>query len=378
MTVIENLIERGVNIPAPAAVVIEDIDENAIEPGATIYPGTTICGQDTFIGANTKIGQGGGAYVENCQIGRNCTLMQGCYRESTMLDGFNARNGAEVRDNCLLEEQVSLGHTVGLKQTIFMTNVVAGSLINFCDALMCGGTSRKHHSEIGSCMALYNFTPQGDKFASLFGDVMRGVWLSQPPIFIGGQTQLISPIHVGFGSIIAAGSRVNQNVGDDRMVTGSQTSYRDRTNAPHTIHRADEKIENTREYINNLFALKAWYELVRMPALKGVSAYDKLLPHAVTRIDNAIHERFKRFDKFIRHLHAALEITNDIKEADLYKSWLQNLPEQFGVIPNETLLKQIADVVRKHVTESQSYEAAIHACPDDLKLTTWYKPDENH
>ena len=59
-------------------------------------------------------------------------------------------SGAQVRPGTILEEGAEMAHTVGLKQTIFFPFVVGGSLINFCDALMSGGKSRKVHSEIGS------------------------------------------------------------------------------------------------------------------------------------------------------------------------------------------------------------------------------------
>ena len=86
--------------------------------------------------------------------------------------------GAQVREGCLLEEEANGAHCVGLKQTILFPFVTLGSLINFCDCLMAGGTSRKDHSEVGSSYIHFNYTPDGDKTtASLFGDVPRGVML---------------------------------------------------------------------------------------------------------------------------------------------------------------------------------------------------------
>ena len=81
-------------------------------------------------------------------------------------------SGAHVRAGTLLEEEFDGAHAVGLKQTLFLPFVTAGSLINFCDALMAGGTSRKNHSEIGSSYIHFNYTPHRDKATpSLVGDV---------------------------------------------------------------------------------------------------------------------------------------------------------------------------------------------------------------
>ena len=58
--------------------------------------------------------------------------------------------GAQVREACILEEEASGAHCVGIKQTILLPFVTLGSLINFCDCLMAGGTSRQNHSEVGT------------------------------------------------------------------------------------------------------------------------------------------------------------------------------------------------------------------------------------
>jgi len=83
---------------------------------------------------------------------------------------------AEVREGCLLEEEANGAHTVGLKQTILFPFVTLGSIVNFCDILMAGGTDRRNHSEVGSSYIHFNYTPNQDKAtASLIGDVAYGV-----------------------------------------------------------------------------------------------------------------------------------------------------------------------------------------------------------
>jgi UDP-N-acetylglucosamine/UDP-N-acetylgalactosamine diphosphorylase len=50
-----------------------------------------------------------------------------------------------------------------LKQTILFPFVTLGSLINFCDIFMSGGSDRKNHSEVGSSYIHFNYTPNQDK-----------------------------------------------------------------------------------------------------------------------------------------------------------------------------------------------------------------------
>ena len=376
--IVQALLDKGVLIPCPEAVSLDSIHPERIEPGVTLYPGTHLCGEETYIAEGSVIGQGGGAYIENCQIGTRCVLMQGVYRDSTMLNGFNARNGAEVRDHCLLEEEVSLGHTVGLKQTIFMTHVVAGSLINFCDALMCGGRSRKDHSEIGSCMALYNFTPQGDKFASSFGDVVRGVFLDQDSIFIGGQTQLVSPIHVGFGTIIAAGSKLSHSIGDGQFITGSDAPCRERDNQPRIVRRAYDKVESTIQFIAQLYALRGWYEHVRVPALTATSPYSVLLPAAIHHIDKAIAERIKRIRTFRERLCATKTEVDENTLKD-YARALDRFDQSFSATwdfeetprLNKDILNAISNEIRRSMENGTTYPEAVHQLTAVQKSASW-------
>ena len=131
-------------------------------------------------------------------------------------------SGSNVREGTILEEESRGAHTVGLKQTILFPYVTLGSLINFCDCLMSGGTSGENHSEVGSSYIHFNYTPNQDKAtASLIGDVPRGVMLNQRPIFLGGQGGLVGPCRLEFGTVIAAGSIFrNDELRPERLIFG--------------------------------------------------------------------------------------------------------------------------------------------------------------
>ncbi len=359
---------KGVIIPAPASVVVEDIDPNRIEPGVRLYPGTILHGRNTLIGRNSIIGIGGGAFVQNAQIGRNCTLMQGVYRECTILNDVIIRGGAEIREGCLLEEGVELGHTVGLKQTILFPDVVVGSLINFCDALMAGGSSRRNHSEVGSCMALYNFTPQGDKFASLFGDVPNGLFLNQHPIFIGGQTQIVSPVHVGFGSVIAAGSKLTRNVGDNMLVSCSPAQDVETIFNPAKVRRPDQKIETTCLYISNLELLRIWYEKVRLPLYRG-TYYETLMKAGIASIKCGIEERRKRLRKFIERLRPSLEYhrqENNAAEVQAHLRAIEMSQHLSGIPVVDFDFGPLVDELRMRINGGSEYRVAIRSLPIQL------------
>ena len=180
------LIEKGVRISNPESVEIGDeVDIERISGnGVSIYSGCKIFGSSTLILQGSSIGYEGPVTIENCQVGSQVKLKNGFFKQSVFLNKVSMGLSSHVRDGTILEEQASVAHTVGLKQTILFPFVTLGSLINFCDCFMAGGTDRKNHSEVGSSYIHFNYTPNQDKAtASLIGDVPSGVMLKQNPIF---------------------------------------------------------------------------------------------------------------------------------------------------------------------------------------------------
>ena len=170
-------------------------------------------------------------------------------------------SGAQVREGCLLEEEANGSHTVGLKQTILFPFVTLGSLINFCDCFLAGGTSRKDHSEVGSSYIHFNYTPNQDKATpSLLGDVPRGVMLREPPIFLGGQGGLVGPARIGFGTVIAAGTIWRGDCPEGgKLLRGEGRPVSAEAFHPGLYGDIRRKVTNNIVYLANLLALRQWY-----------------------------------------------------------------------------------------------------------------------
>lgn len=302
-SLVEELLAKGVEIPAPSTVVVEDVAVSRIEAGVVLYPGCVVRGRETLLRAGTRLGRAGGGFFENVRCGERCDLYGGYFEDAVFLADVTMRGHAEVRGGTLLEEGCEAAHHVGYKMTVCLPYVVAGSLINFCDALVSGGTSRSDHSEIGSTLALYNFTPWGDKYASLFGGVARGVFLRERPIFVGGQTQVVSPVRVGFGAVLTAGSAVRRDVPEDRLY-GETTTGIDEPFDAVRYGALLPKFEATRDFTGNLWALIAWYERVRIPTAKD-ALERSLYEAALQQLRAGVAERVKRLGKVASKLEAS-------------------------------------------------------------------------
>ncbi|HEX9911104.1 MAG TPA: hypothetical protein VGA86_09470 [Desulfatiglandales bacterium] len=292
------LIQRGVDIPNPLSLDVgEEIKVDRISgKGVRIYPGCRIYGEKTVISEGAQIGYEAPVTIENCQIGPSVELRGGFFRESVFLEKASMGLGAHVREGCLLEEEASGAHCVGLKQTILFPFVTLGSLINFCDCLMAGGTGRKDHSEVGSSYIHFNFTPDGDKTTpSLIGDVPRGVMLRERPVFLGGQGGMVGPLRVGYGNVIAAGTILRNDVTEENKLVIGKSYKGSVTNFTANQYSGLSRLVSSNVlYLANLLALEEWYTQVRWDFFRKQELGEAIYRGALEKLAMSKEERITR------------------------------------------------------------------------------------
>lgn len=298
---------RGITLHHPATLAL-DVKPEQIAAGVEIFPGCRISGEHTYVGPGCRIGREGPATIQDCQLGAKVSFASGFAQQATLLDGVTIGANAHIRPGTLLEEQVTLGHCVGLKQTLLLPFVTLGSLINFCDCLMAGGTSRSHHSEVGSSFVHFNFTPRGDKATpSLFGDVPRGVLLDQPPIFLGGQGGAVGPLRMAYGTIQAAGSICRKDVLSPHMLIRPvpPTIPPGASFDPARFGNLERIVRHNCIYIGNLHALAAWYQCVRMTTTATDPYAQACWRGAKERLQQMVTERVRQLTKLAERVAGA-------------------------------------------------------------------------
>lgn len=229
---VEELIAKGVEILAPESVIVgAEVNLDNMEPGAVLGPGTKILGAETMLGAGTEIQ--GAAVIKNSLIGRNCSLAAGEYADSVLLDGCTTVGWARVRGHSAWEEESNSAHNADTKTTVLGYKTTLGSLINFCNVLMLGGTSPRLEvgSEVGSGTINFNFLPFGATVGVLIKPSTVVGSMESPFLacdgaptryaFIGGHCSIIAPVVIGLGTVVAAKSRVNPGIyEDDKLIGG--------------------------------------------------------------------------------------------------------------------------------------------------------------
>jgi bifunctional UDP-N-acetylglucosamine pyrophosphorylase/glucosamine-1-phosphate N-acetyltransferase len=366
---IVRIINKGVDIPNPLTLDIGDeVSVDRISgTGVALYPGSRIYGAKTVISSGVQLGKEGPVTVDDCQLGPKVELKAGYFNKSVFLEKANMSSGAHVREGCILEEEANGAHCVGLKQTILFPFVTLGSLINFCDCLMAGGTSRKDHSEVGSSYIHFNFTPDGNKTtASLFGDVPRGVMLNQPAIFLGGQGGVVGPVRLGYGTVVAAGSVVRNDVTQDKKLIIAQ-AYPGKVIdfIPHAYTNLSRIIGNNIIYLANLVALEQWYNHVRQPFFKKQEFGTLIYAGALEKLALAKKERVSRLkalaEKVPEHNSARRELLENMDSVcglfgiDLPDSIISSSRDGFLAAFNEST----QDNAKDYITAIQTLPPAV-------------------
>lgn len=303
---IRRLEEKGVVVIDPRQTYISpEVDLDRIYGGCVLYPGCRLTGERTLIGSSAKIGAEGPAVIQNSIVGPAAEVSSGFLSDSTLLPKAKAGANAHFRGGTLLEEYATTAHCVGLKQSILMYSVTLGSLINFCDVLISGGSSRKEHTEVGSGFIHFNFTPwgkNGDKATpSLVGNVTEGVFLDQKRIFLGGLSGMVGPASIGFGAMTVAGQVIRHPVADSTMHAETGCNIEKScsfSGITFSEKRFKQIYKKNVEFLAQLHALKEWYLQIRLQRsrLQEDLELSLVLDGAVETIQSCMKERVSRYN----------------------------------------------------------------------------------
>ncbi len=387
MNKVRELQQRGVRIPSPESVMIGDeVDVSRISgENVVVYPGCKILGASTLILPGARIGYETPATVVDCRLGPDVQLKGGFFEKAVFLKESSMGSGAHVREGTILEEQASGAHTVGLKQTILFPFVTLGSLINFCDCLLSGGTSRKDHSEVGSSFIHFNYTPNQDKATpSLLGDVPCGVMLNRRPVFLGGQGGLVGPCVLAFGTVTAAGSICRKDeFREERLIATAQQRDINIPYFPSSFANIKRIHNNNILYLGNLFALNQWYRHARA-LFVSPEFPEELLRGLEETILLGIKERIKRLKSFYFNLpfeseqtarsSGIAEFVERIKArwAELYRFFQDMVDDDVFAQNREPFLELLEKQIRR---KGKDYIIVIKSLPEESSEagTRWLK-----
>lgn len=190
-----SLMENGVNIIDWENTYIDE--EVQIERGVTIGPCVVIRG-GTFIGENTVIDQN--SRIENSFIGKNVHIMSSYVLDSKVGDHSKIGPFAYIRPGSVIGEDCKIGDFVEVKNSNIGNGTKASHLTYIGDADL------GENINLGCGVVFVNYDGS-KKYRSKIED----------NAFIGCNSNIISPVKVGEGAYIAAGSTVTEDIEPDAL-----------------------------------------------------------------------------------------------------------------------------------------------------------------
>lgn len=187
-----------------AGVTMRDPSSTWIDAGVTIgrdtvlYPNVTLEGR-TAIGEDTIVHSG--ARISDCAIGDRVEILDHCIlRESRIDDDAHIGPFVHLRPGVRVRQKAKVGNFVEMKKTDLGEGAKANHLSYLGDATIGKGVN------IGAGTITCNYDGT-HKYQTVI----------EENVFLGSDTQLVAPVIIGAGSVVAAGTTVTQDVPADSL-----------------------------------------------------------------------------------------------------------------------------------------------------------------
>ena len=186
---------NGVTMRNPESVYIED--------GVEIGNDTEIC-QNATIKSGTKIGSdcviGSGSMLDRAVIHDGVDVLSSVILESEVDEGTHVGPFAYIRPNCHVGKEVKVGDFVELKNS----NIDDGTKISHLTYIGDSDVGKRVNFGCGTVTCNYDGKK---KYRTTIGD----------DCFVGCNTNFVSPINVGDGVYIAAGSTITEDIPENSL-----------------------------------------------------------------------------------------------------------------------------------------------------------------
>lgn len=186
---------NGVTMRHPERVYIED--------GVEIGNDTEIC-QNVTIKSGTKIGSdcviGSGSMLDRAVIHDGVDVLSSVILESEVDEGTHVGPFAYIRPNCHVGKEVKVGDFVELKNS----NIDDGTKISHLTYIGDSDVGKRVNFGCGTVTCNYDGKK---KYRTTIGD----------DCFVGCNTNFVSPINVGDGVYIAAGSTITEDIPENSL-----------------------------------------------------------------------------------------------------------------------------------------------------------------
>jgi bifunctional UDP-N-acetylglucosamine pyrophosphorylase / glucosamine-1-phosphate N-acetyltransferase len=204
---VEALMLEGVTIEKPETVTIDpdvEVGQDTVIESHVELRGATKVGADCRIGT--------GSVFRECEIADGVHILPYVVAERARI-GHSAWVGpfSRLRQNAVVGEHCHIGNYVELKNTTMESRSKANHLAYLGDAFIGEATN------VGAGTITCNYD-----------GVHKHITRIEDHVFVGSNSTLVSPLTVGSGAYIAAGSVITENVTADALAVGRARQAEDK------------------------------------------------------------------------------------------------------------------------------------------------------
>ncbi len=190
--------EAGVTLMDPATTYIDA--DVTIGQDTTVLPNTYLLGR-TEIGAHCRIGPG--TIIEDCRIGAGCTVTLSVLEQAVMEDESNIGPFGHLRKGARICRGAHMGNFGEMK-----------------NSTLGPGSKMGHFSYLGDAQVGPNVNIGAGTITCNFDGERKHPTVIEEDVFIGSDSMLVAPLHIGRGAKTGAGSVVTHDVPAGAVVYG--------------------------------------------------------------------------------------------------------------------------------------------------------------
>ncbi|KWF69129.1 bifunctional N-acetylglucosamine-1-phosphate uridyltransferase/glucosamine-1-phosphate acetyltransferase [Burkholderia multivorans] len=200
--VADALLADGVTIADPARIDVR---------------GTLRCGRDVSIDVNCVF-EGDVTLADNVTIGANCVIRNASVGAGTRIDAFTHIDGAELGAHTVIGPYARLRPGAQLADEAHV-----GNFVEVKNAVIGHGSKANHLTYIGDADIGARVNIGAGTITCNYDGANKFRTVIEDDVFVGSDTQLVAPVHVGRGVTIAAGTTVWKDVADGVLALNEKT-----------------------------------------------------------------------------------------------------------------------------------------------------------
>ncbi|KVN36221.1 bifunctional N-acetylglucosamine-1-phosphate uridyltransferase/glucosamine-1-phosphate acetyltransferase [Burkholderia pyrrocinia] len=187
------------------------------DPARLDVRGMLRCGRDVSIDVNCVF-EGNVTLADNVAIGPNCVIRNASIGAGTRVDAFTHIDGAELGAHTVIGPYARLRPGTQLADEAHV-----GNFVEVKNAVIGHGSKANHLTYIGDADIGARVNIGAGTITCNYDGANKFRTVIEDDVFVGSDTQLVAPVHVGRGVTIAAGTTIWKDVADGLLALNEKT-----------------------------------------------------------------------------------------------------------------------------------------------------------